>query len=120
MVEELNRPDEAVELYQKALELDPADCRARSNLANVYYAQEKYPDAMYELRRALEADPDCYNALFNMGVAFADVGIYREAVKYWQRVVQVAPATDAARQARDNIRVLEPLIDGTAPPSKPN
>jgi len=116
LVEELNRPDEAIELLKKALELDPDNCKARSNLANVYYHQKKYPDSMYQLRQALAADPECYTALFNMGVAFADVGLYRDAVKYWKEVVRIAPKTDAARQAADNVTALEPLIGKVTPP----
>lgn len=109
------RNEEAVAEFEKALALDPEDCKARSNLGNTYYAMSRYPDAMYEYQRALEFDPDCYSALFNIAVAFADAGIFREAVRYWRRVDQVAPGTEAARQARENIELLEPFVSGPVP-----
>ena len=92
------------------LRIDPEDCKARSNLGNAYYEQERYPDAMYEYERALELDGDCYPALFNIAVAFADARIYREAIVYWEKVIAVAPGTDAARQARENVTLLNTLM----------
>lgn len=99
--------DEAIKLFEAALGIDPEDCKARSNLGNSYYAMERYPDAMYEYMRAVENDPKCYSALYNIAVAFADAGMYREAVNWWEKVVKVAPGTSAARNARENIKLLE-------------
>lgn len=109
--------DEAVEKLEKALALDPEDCKARSNLGNAYYAQERYPDAMFEYQRAIDLDPKCYSALYNIAVAFADAGIFRDAVKWWEKVEKVAPGTEAARSARENIDLLKRFTQPPAPPS---
>jgi len=115
LYEETNRTDEAIREYEAALRIDPEDCKARSNLGNAYYSQKRYPDAMYEYHRALDINPECYPALFNLAAAFADVGIYREAVKYWRDVVRVAPGTEAARQAQDNVDILESFVQKPVP-----
>jgi tetratricopeptide (TPR) repeat protein len=112
---DLDRHDDAIAHFEKALGIDPKNCKARSNLGNSYYALERYPDAMFEYRRAIELDPKCYTALYNIAVAFADAGLFREAVTYWARVEKVAPGTEAARSARENIQLLERF---TGPPQK--
>jgi cytochrome c-type biogenesis protein CcmH/NrfG len=60
--------------------------------------------------KALSIDPESQLAHYNLGVAFADAGIYKEAIREWNAVVAAGPSTDAARQAQDNIRVLRNLM----------
>jgi tetratricopeptide (TPR) repeat protein len=99
--------EDAIKWFEKALALDPENCKARSNLGNSYYAEQRYPDAMFEYRRAIEKDPNCYSAMYNVAVAFADAGLFRDAVNWWKKVEQVAPGTEAARSARENINILD-------------
>ena len=99
--------EEAIKWFEKALTLDPENCKARSNLGNSYYSEQRFPDAMFEYRRAIEKDPNCYSAMYNVAVAFADAGLFRDAVNWWKKVEQVAPGTDAARSARENINILD-------------
>lgn len=115
--------EQAIKYFERALTINPEDCKARSNLGNSYYAMERYPDAMFEYRRAIEFDPKCYSALYNIAVAFADAGMYREAVQWWGKVEKAAPGTSAARNARENIKLLErftalptPSPDSNGPP----
>ena len=60
--------------------------------------------------RALSVDPESQLAHYNLGVAFADAGIYQEAIREWQAVARIDPKSDAARQAQDNIRVLRSVM----------
>ena len=109
--------DKAKAYLEEALALNPEDCRARSNLGNVYYSMGRYPDAMFEYERAVETDPKCYSSLYNIGVAFADAGLFREAVNYWKKVVAIAPGTEAARSARENIEILRRFTEAPIPPA---
>ncbi|HET9234128.1 MAG TPA: tetratricopeptide repeat protein [Candidatus Eisenbacteria bacterium] len=112
---DLEEHDEAIKWYEKALSVDPENCKARSNLGNVYYAMQRYPDAMFEYRRAVQQDPKCESAMYNIAVAFADAGLFREAVSWWKKVEKVAPGTEAARSARENIDILDRF---TQPPQQ--
>ena len=114
---DLGEHDEAIRWFEKALSLDPENCKARSNLGNVYYVMQRYPDAMFEYRRAVQQDPSCESAMFNIAVAFADAGLFREAVAWWKKVEKVAPGTEAARSARENINILDRFTQ--TPPQKP-
>jgi tetratricopeptide (TPR) repeat protein len=115
LYEDQSKVADAIARYEEALALDPEDCRARSNLGNAYYGESRFPDAMYEYERAIELDRDCFQAYFNKAVAFADAGIFREAVRYWGEVVRIAPGTEAARQAKENIGLLKQFTSGPLP-----
>lgn len=113
---DLDQPGEAVSYFERALGLNPDDCKARSNLGNAYYALERYPDAMYEYQHAVKVDPKCHSALYNIAVAFADAGLFREAVVWWKKVERVAPGTEASRSAHENIEILKPFTQPPTPP----
>jgi tetratricopeptide (TPR) repeat protein len=115
---DLEQPEEAIPHFEKALSIDPENCKARSNLGNSYYALQRYPDAMFEYNRAVEMDPNCYSAMYNIAVAFADAGLFRDAVKWWKKVDRTAPGTEAARNARENVSILERFTASPPAPSK--
>jgi len=43
-------------------------------------------------------------------VAFADAGIYREAIRMWRKVVEIAPDSPEAASARESIEVLQKFV----------
>jgi DUF1365 family protein len=45
-----------------------------------------------------------------MGVAFADAGIYREAIRMWQKVIEIAPESSEAASAKESIEVLKKFV----------
>jgi DUF1365 family protein len=47
-----------------------------------------------------------------MGVAFADAGIYRDAIRMWRKVVELAPDSPEAVSAKESIDVLEKFLQG--------
>ncbi len=106
----LGHPEEAQGYYQKAMGLAPADSIASCHMASSLYAQGKYEPAMTLLRSILAKQPRAYCAYFYMGVAFADAGIYRDAIRMWKKVVEIAPESSDATSARESIDVLEKFL----------
>ena len=51
-------------------------------------------------------------AYFTMGVAFADAGLYRDAIRMWKKVVELAPASPEAQSAKESVDVLERFLAG--------
>jgi hypothetical protein len=47
-----------------------------------------------------------------MGVAFADAGLYRDAIRMWQKVVELAPDSPEAISAKESIDVLSKYLTG--------
>jgi Flp pilus assembly protein TadD len=64
-----NRNEEAVEAFQRILEIDPRDVGANVNLGQIYMQQRNYEEAVKVLRSAIEAEPYNSTALYNLATA---------------------------------------------------
>ena len=104
--------DEAQVFYQQALDIAPGDSVAMCRLASSKYAQGKYDEAMTLLRMLMQTKPRSHCAYFTMGVAFADAGIYRDAIRMWHKVIELAPESPEAVSAKESIDVLEKFLQG--------
>jgi hypothetical protein len=45
-----------------------------------------------------------------VGVAFADAGVFREAVKYWKKVVEADAKSEIGKNASENIQLLQKYL----------
>lgn len=108
----LGSADNAQEWYGKALKLAPDDSVAMCRLASSKYAQGKYDEAMGLLRDLIRKKPGSYCAYFTLGVSFADAGLYRDAIRQWRKVVELAPTSPEAVSAKESIDVLEKFLQG--------
>ena len=82
----------------------PADSMAACRMASSKYAQGKYDEAMDLLRDMIAKQPRAHCAYFTLGVAFADAGIYRDAIRMWRKVVEIAPDSPEAVSAKESHR----------------
>ena len=97
--------------YREALKLAPQDTVATCRLASSLYSTADYSQAIDLLRALVKQNPNAYCAYFTLGVAFADAGIYRDAIRMWQKVVAIAPGSPEALSAKESIDVLQRVID---------
>src|SRR5262249_23092241 len=104
------QPDKAQTYYHEALELAPGDSIATCRLASSLYAKSDYAESIRLLRELIATKPRSHCAYFTLGVAFADAGIYRDAIRMWKKVVELAPDSPEAVSARESIDVLEKFI----------
>ena len=91
----LGRLDDALPAYQKAVALNGQDARLRADYADTRALKndrnlEGEPLALVE--RALKIEPTNLKALSLAGAAAFNRKDYAGAVRYWERVVQHAPA----------------------------
>lgn len=98
--------------YRKALTVAPGDSVATCRLASSLYAQQNYKESMDLLRKLIVDKPRSHCAYFTLGVAFADAGLYRDAIRAWQKVVEYAPESAEAVSARESIEVLTKYLTG--------
>lgn len=108
----LGHSDLAQEWYGKALAASPDDSVAMCRMASSKYAQGKYDEAMAQLRDLIAKKPGSYCAYFTLGVAFADAGLYRDAIRQWRKVVELSPQSPEALSAKESIDVLEKFLQG--------
>jgi len=105
-----NRPNDAQRHYRQVLAAFPDDSVASCRLASSLYAQGKHGEAVHLLDEVVRRSPRAYCAYFTLGVAFADAGIYRDAMRMWRKVVEIAPASPEGIGARESIEVLEKYV----------
>ncbi len=96
--------------YAQALAAAPSDSVALCRMAASIHGQQKYDEAMKMLRDMLAQNRGAHCAYFTLGVAFADAGIYRDAIRMWKKVVELAPNSPEASSAKESIEVLEPFV----------
>jgi tetratricopeptide (TPR) repeat protein len=105
-----NRPAQAQQYYREVLKEFPGDSVASCRLASSLYSEGKYGTAVKLLDEIIERNPRAHCAYFSMGVAFADAGIYKDAMRMWRKVVELAPASPEAISAKESIEVLEKFV----------
>jgi tetratricopeptide (TPR) repeat protein len=95
--------NEAIALYRKALELDPAYTDAALYLGDAYFAQEKWEDAEPWFKKAAEMEPlygrtwrflfDCYGAMGRRrdaeGAAMSGLAAEPDNMNAWGRIRQI-------------------------------
>ena len=96
--------------YRKALEIAPGDSVASCRLASSLYTTGGQGEAIDILREVIAKKPRSHCAYFTLGVAFADAGIYRDAIRMWKKVVELAPGSPEAVSAKESIDVLEKFV----------
>jgi Flp pilus assembly protein TadD len=98
----------AIEWYQKALELDPQNVDAHTDLGTAYYNVGRAQDALREYRKSLEIDPKHEPTIFNtIVVNLHGIGDLPAAQQAWERLSKLNPnypGLDRIKQALDSAR----------------
>src|SRR3989454_191421 len=82
---------EAVEHYQRALQIRPEHAGAHYNLGNALARLGKLTEAIEHYQQALHIKPDSAEAHTNWGLALADQGQYAEAIEHYRQALQIKP-----------------------------
>ena len=100
----------AREAYRKALAIRADDEIALCRLASSFYAVGIKDSAMLVLRETIAKHPRSHCSYYTLGVAFADGGMFREAIAAWEKVAEYAPGSDEAASARETVHLLKEYL----------
>lgn len=89
--EDLATMDEAEELYQRALSLDPWLAIAYTNLGNIRFRRQDPNAAEAQYKRALDIDPHQPEAQYNLGYVMLERGNAEEAVPLFLGAIGADP-----------------------------
>lgn len=86
-----NKLTDALEALNKAIQINPRDLNALSNIAIVYRNQKKYKEALEIFKKVLEIDPKNAKTLFSIGTIHSETGQIEEAINYYKKAIVVNP-----------------------------
>jgi tetratricopeptide (TPR) repeat protein len=81
--------DEAIQSYDKTIQLDPKNASAWSNKGIVLYDMGKYDEAIQAYEMAVELDLNYAEAWYNKGIALAKQRKYTEAIQAYERAIEL-------------------------------
>jgi tetratricopeptide (TPR) repeat protein len=87
----LNRPEEAIGQYQKALAVWPQDFNARNNLADVLLTLGRTEEAIAHYEQGLAVKPDSAEAHFNFGNILLELDRHQEAMVHYEQALAIKP-----------------------------
>ncbi len=91
--------DAAIACLQRAVEIAPRFAAAWNHLGTIAYQTQRYTEAADYFRKAIEADPDAYEPIVNLGGVLINLGNPAEAWKYNVEAV-VRRSNDALAQSQ--------------------
>ncbi len=82
---------EALDAYQRALELDESHPGVLVNLGTIYFSIQDWKRAEAFYRRAIKVSPDYALAHFNLGNLFDELGDRERALSQYQAALRIQP-----------------------------
>jgi len=74
----------------------------------MFREQKAFDKAVSNFEKANQVDPRHVQSLFNLGVVYAyDLNQPQKAAVAWEKVIQIAPSSPQAMQARQGIENLK-------------
>ncbi len=99
---------EAVDAYQKALEIDPKNNDVRVDMGTCYRSAGQPDRAAEEYKKAIALNPGHPNAHRNLGIVLAfDFKNKREAIREFEEYLRVAPNAPDAQKISQLIAELK-------------
>jgi tetratricopeptide (TPR) repeat protein len=104
------RLDEAQEMVQTALKLEPYNGAYLDSLGWIYYKQGKYNEAESWLHKALERDPHDPNIHSHLGDVYAKQGRSEQAAAEWEKSLTEWHRSLPADMEADKIAEVEKKV----------
>jgi tetratricopeptide (TPR) repeat protein len=83
--------DEAIQIYLRVLDADPAHAAAHINLGTLFYNRQNFEGAEFHYRAAVGADPRYALAYFDLGNVLDETGRIPDAVVAYKTAINLAP-----------------------------
>jgi len=99
---------EAIIAYQRSLEINPKDVNVRVDMGTCYRGVKQPEKAIEEYRKGMKIDPRHAMAHMNAGVVLGfDLGRKAEAIKEFEKYLELAPNSPNSADIRQEIQKLK-------------
>jgi predicted Zn finger-like uncharacterized protein len=102
------KPKQAIELYEKAIEENAEDPDAFTGLGLCYLDLEQFDAAIANFSRALTLVPRFSDAHFGIAEAFRAKGQKKDAIKHYKAYLDIVPEGEDAESAKKALSELQP------------
>jgi tetratricopeptide (TPR) repeat protein len=99
-LQQQGRYEEALKVFDKAIQLSPDDAELWRQIGDILLQQERYDQALLGYQHALKLNPDHPDALYKSGVILDRFGRYEEALAHLDRGDKALPNRALTLQAR--------------------
>jgi tetratricopeptide (TPR) repeat protein len=86
--------NEAIENYQKALNIDGQNINALSGLGNVYFLLGDYLKSIEYYSKVLTIEPNYTKNQYSLGLAYLELAQYEKAIEYFQEALENDPENE--------------------------
>jgi tetratricopeptide (TPR) repeat protein len=102
----MNRRDfeEALEHFDRALAADPGFAEAYNQRAILHYLREDFDKCIDDCQAAVERMPHHFGAWAGMGHCYAHLGKHVEAIRSYEKALEINPRLEGVKQALDELR----------------
>ncbi len=100
MLARMNRPEDALKSYDRAIALKPDYAEAFNNRGMILRGLKRIPEALDSFARAIALKPDFALAWNNQGIALGELGRPEEALASFERAIALNPGIAEAHYNR--------------------
>ena len=90
--------DKAIELYKKALDINPEDIETHLSLAKTYNYNKQYQLAIPHLEKYVDSKPDDIENITLLGECYKKAGKFSKAIEKFNKALLVEPNYDYAKR----------------------
>ena len=94
----VNKHEEAIKIFRRAISLDPSYARAHNNLGNTFKTIQKNDEAIIELQEAIRLNPEYALAHHNLGEAYLNKKDFENAKKSFLVALRYSPDYEEVKQ----------------------
>jgi tetratricopeptide (TPR) repeat protein len=102
-----DRAEQALDMYEKATEMEPDDPDGHVGLGWAYLDLEQNNAAIMSFKRALEIVPRFTDAHLGLGEAYAARNMKRDAIKHFKKYLEILPGGPDAPVAKRMLQQLQ-------------
>ena len=96
--------------FEEALAVAPEDVLALCHLGFTYFNRGQVDRAIDYYMQALRIDPESAQAHYNLGLAFADARIFPEALREWEKVIELDDG-QLGKTAAENVGLIHTYME---------
>lgn len=99
--------NEAIKLYNQALQQNPKSPDAYLGLGIAYKESGKYKDAYDATKKAISLRPTYYQAYYNLGMILENMNRYDEAIDVYEKFLKEVPGAERFSDAKQRILIIK-------------